>query len=52
MAYNVIKPRVLPESKIEETLLDEPRVYNASIPYMDNKPRTIKDISLNTPDMS
>lgn len=50
MAYNVIKPRVLPDSKIEETILDNARTYNTSIPYIDNKPRVIKDTSLNTPE--
>jgi hypothetical protein len=52
MAYNVIKSRVLPESKIEETILDNARTYNTSIPYTDNTPRVIKDTSLNTPDIS
>ncbi len=32
--------------------MDDARVYNTSIPYMDNKPRTIKDVSLNTLFMS
>ncbi len=50
MSYNVIKPRVLPDSKIEETILDNARIYNTSIPYIDNKPRVIKDTQLNTPE--